>query len=59
MSWARNGLALARLPHEDTPPFGTLRTPLQHLQSADGSFAGHINDRLGNVLRRVLHSTDY
>ena len=49
MSWARNGLALAPLPHEDTPPFGTLRTPLpwpdrqdrQHLRSADGSFAGH------------------
>ena len=33
MSWARNGLALAPLPHEDTP--------LQHLQSADDGFAGH------------------
>jgi len=33
MSWARNGLALAPFPHEDTP--------LQHLRSADGSFRTH------------------
>ena len=67
MSWARNGLSLAPLPYEDTPPFGTLRTPLpwpdrqdrQLLQSADDSFAGHISDLLSNVLRRVLPSTDY
>jgi len=32
MSWARNGLALASLPHEDTP--------LQHLQSADNGSQG-------------------
>jgi hypothetical protein len=30
MSWTRNGLALAPLPHKDTP--------LQHLLSADDSF---------------------
>ena len=49
MSWARQGLALALLPHEDPPPFGTLRTPLpwpdrqdrQHLRSADDGFRTH------------------
>ena len=51
VSWARNGLALAPPPREDTP--------LQHLQSADDSFAGRTSDLLGNVLRRVLPSTDY
>ena len=30
MSWARNGLALAAIPHEDTP--------LQHGLSADDGF---------------------
>ena len=56
MSWAQNGLALAPLPHEDTPPFGTLRTLLpwpdrqdrQHLQLADDSFAGHDQRGLGD-----------
>lgn len=38
MSWARNSLALAPLPHEDTP--------LQHLQSADDSLAGRISELL-------------
>jgi len=48
MSWARNGLALAPLPHEDTPPFGTLRTLLQHLQSAGDSLAGRTSDLMAN-----------
>jgi hypothetical protein len=39
MSWARNGLALASLPHEDSP--------LQYLQSADDSFAGRTSDLFG------------
>ncbi len=71
MSWARNALALAPLPHEHTPPFGCkrsdLRTPRpwpdrqdrQHLGSPDDSFAGHTSDLLRNVLRRVLRSIDH
>ena len=34
MSWARNGLALAPLPHEDTPLPWPDRQDRQHLQSA-------------------------
>jgi len=41
MSWARNGLALAPLRHEDTPLPWPDRQDRQHLQLANDWFAGH------------------
>ena len=52
MSWARNGLALAPLPHEDTPLPWPDRQDRQHLQSADDSFQGTpARSYAGHVLR--------
>jgi hypothetical protein len=49
MGLAQNGLALAPLRHEDTP--------LQHLQSAADSFAGH-DQRVVMLATHCVERTD-
>jgi hypothetical protein len=56
MSWARNGLALAPLPHENTPLPWPDRQDMQYLQPADDSLKGHISEVLAGDGQSVLQA---